>query len=184
VKENFLRALSFAGPDHVPYEGVVQIVRYADDMMWPGSSGVDAWGVGWESVQGEFVPMAKFHPFTDWDKAESFPLPDPANFRLHPEGERVLKEANREEVLLVSFQPHLFERACYLAGMERILTGVRPRNPVRTTVGCHWYRSQLVERGGSGATSSLSARLAAESPQATLARRHSRATGPWLPRHS
>jgi len=125
VKENYLRALSFADPDHVPFEGIMQVVRYQGDMMWFGESGLDPWGVGWESIQSEFMPMAKSHPFTDWDKAESFPIPDPADFRLHPEGKRLLDSANREEVLLFSMQPHVvLERGCMLAGMEEMFAGL------------------------------------------------------------
>jgi len=51
VKENHLRALSFASPEHVPYEEVIQFVRYQGDMLWMGESGVDCCGMGWESVK-------------------------------------------------------------------------------------------------------------------------------------
>lgn len=124
VKENYLRALSFNYPEHVPYEGVMQIVRYAGDMMWFGSSGLDCWGVGWESREPEFMPMAKAHPLTDWDLADTFPIPDPSDFDLHPDGKQLLKDAHRDEVMLVSFQPHVvLERACFLMGLERVLEG-------------------------------------------------------------
>lgn len=122
VKENYIRAISFTYPDHVPYEPVVQWLRYEGDMMWMGESGFDPWGVGWESVLDDFVPMPKVNPLKDWDKVETFPMPDPADFRLREDARYLLKTANREEILLFALQPHLFlERGCYLAGMERML---------------------------------------------------------------
>jgi len=124
-KENFVKALTFDWPDHVPYEDVVRVLRWKGDMMWFGESGTDPWGVVWESIQGEYMPLAKGHPLSTPEEVEAFLPPRVDKLELLEEVGGLSSVGANEEFLRFGFHPHTcLERAWMLMGMENFFVSL------------------------------------------------------------
>ncbi len=124
-KENYIRAITFTGPHHLPYEEVVRNLEFEGDMMWMGEEGVDRWGVTWHGVLAEYLPMVADHPIKSPQDMDRYRPPEPV-FRLKPSAEAMLETLNRDEWLLWGFHPNiLFERAWFLVGMDNLLVAIR-----------------------------------------------------------
>ena len=66
-RENWIRAVTFDYPHHIPYEDVIRNVEFEGDMMWMGEKGLDRWGVTWEYELEEYLPMVQDHPLKSPD---------------------------------------------------------------------------------------------------------------------
>ncbi|MDI7277301.1 MAG: uroporphyrinogen decarboxylase family protein [Anaerolineae bacterium] len=129
-KENYIRAITFAGPHHLPYEDVVRNVEFEGDMMWMGEEGTDRWGVSWRCVLPEYLPMVAEHPVKSPREMDLYRPPEPV-FRLKPSTQAMLESLDRERWLLWGFHPNiLFERAWFLVGLDNLLMAMR-QEPAR-----------------------------------------------------
>ena len=131
-KENYIRAITFNSPHHIPYEDVVRNVEFEGDMMWVGEAGTDHWGVAWEFELAEYLPMVQDHPLKSPHDMDHFQPPEPV-FRLKGSTLEMLEALDREQFLLMGFHPTiLFERAWFLMGMDNLLMAmIRDRERVR-----------------------------------------------------
>ena len=120
-KENYIRAITFDSPHHIPYEDVVRNVEFEGDMMWMGEKGTDHWGVTWEYELEEYLPMVKEHPLASPYDVDHYRPPEPV-FRLKRSTLEMLETMDREQFVLYGFHPTiLFERAWFLMGMDHLL---------------------------------------------------------------
>jgi uroporphyrinogen decarboxylase len=120
-RENWVRAVTFDHPHHIPYEDVIRNVEFEGDMMWMGEKGMDRWGVTWEYELEEYLPMVKDHPLKSPDDIDRYRPPGPV-FRLKQSTLEMLETVDRERFVLMGFQPTiLFERAWFLMGMDNLL---------------------------------------------------------------
>jgi uroporphyrinogen decarboxylase len=123
-KENYIRAITFASPHHIPYEDVVCQYEFEEDMMWMGERGTDRWGVRWDYRLAEYLPMVADHPIKDPEDLDRFQPPEPI-FRAKASTLEMMETLDREAVLLMGFHPTiLFERAWFLMGMENLLVAM------------------------------------------------------------
>ncbi|MDY6877243.1 MAG: uroporphyrinogen decarboxylase family protein [Chloroflexota bacterium] len=123
-KENYIRAITFDYPHHIPYEDMVHNMEFEGDMMWMGEAGTDRWGVTWEFELAEYLPMVQDHPLKSPHDLDHYHPPEPV-FRLKQSALEMLETINREQVLLQGFHPTiLFERAWFLMGMEDLLVAM------------------------------------------------------------
>ena len=120
-RENWIRAVTFGYPHHIPYESVIRNVEFEGDMMWMGERGLDHWGVRWEYELEEYLPMVQDHPIKNPDDLDRYRPPEPA-FRLKPSTLELLKDIQRDQFVLMGFHPTiLFERAWFLMGMDNLM---------------------------------------------------------------
>jgi uroporphyrinogen decarboxylase len=128
--ENYIRAITFRYPHHIPYEPVVRTAGWVGDMLWEGEAGTDHWGVTWEYELAEYLPMVKDPPIKSPDDLDHYQPPDPV-FALRPGAERLFTAPERDAYLVCGFHPNiLFERAWFLMGMDRLFVALvndRPR---------------------------------------------------------
>jgi uroporphyrinogen decarboxylase len=132
AKENYVRAMTFGNPHHIPYEEVVHALRFDGDMMWMGEQGRDRWGVQWEYRLAEYFPLVLEHPLKSPADMDSYQPPEPL-FRLKQSSLDELAPLDRDQLLVMGFHPGvLFERAWYLLGMDRLLVAtITDRERVR-----------------------------------------------------
>ena len=128
-KENYIRAITFDYPHHIPYEDVVHNLEFEGDMMWMGEAGTDRWGVTWEFELAEYLPMVQDHPLKSPHDMDHLQPPEPV-FRLKQSALEMLETIDRAQVLLQGFHPTiLFERAWFLMGMEDLLVAMLRDKP-------------------------------------------------------
>lgn len=128
-KENYLRAITFRNPHHLPYEDLARNVEFEGDMMWEGQRGYDRWGVRWEFVLGEYLPMVAEHPLRSPQDLERYRPPQPT-LRLKRSTLQMLETLDRDRYLLWGFHPNLvFERAWFLVGLENLLVAIMEERP-------------------------------------------------------
>ena len=120
-RENWIRAVTFSYPHHIPYEDVIRNVEFEGDMMWMGERGLDHWGVEWEYELAEYLPMVHGHPIKNPDDLDRYRPPEPV-FRLKQSTLERLEGIRRDQFVLMGFHPTiLFERAWFLMGMDNLL---------------------------------------------------------------
>lgn len=123
-KENYIRAITFGSPHHLPYEEVVRQYEFDGDMMWMGERGTDRWGVRWDYRLAEYFPMVVDHPLKDSADLDRFRPPEPV-FCPKASTLEMMETLDRDSVLLMGFHPTmLFERAWFLMGMENLLVAM------------------------------------------------------------
>ena len=119
ARENYLRAVTFRNPDHIPYEDVVRNLFFIGDMMWMEQRGYDIWGVGWDYELKEYLPMVVDHPIKRPEDIDHFRPPEPV-FQLTQAAVEFMKTEDLSSFVLSGFHPNiLFERAWFLMGMEQ-----------------------------------------------------------------
>lgn len=124
ARENYIRAITFDCPHHLPYEDIVRNVEFEGDMMWMGEQGIDRWGVRWDYRLTEYFPMVADHPLKDLSDLDRFRAPKPV-FRLKPSTVAMLGALNRDQHVLMGFHPSiLFERGWFLMGMENLMVAM------------------------------------------------------------
>jgi uroporphyrinogen decarboxylase len=122
--ENYVRAITFNYPHHIPYEPVVRTAGFVGDMMWEGEAGTDHWGVTWEYELAEYLPMVKDTPIKSPDDLDHYRPPEPV-FTLRPGAAGLFTAADRTDYLVSGFHPNvIFERAWFLMGMERLFVAL------------------------------------------------------------
>ena len=125
ARENYLAAIGFASPDHVPLgcESVGWSFQFEGNFR--KADWTDAWGVGWEVGVADTVPFPRHNPLPDLDRLGGYRVPDPDRLAF-PEGLRAaLASVNRaEHVVYGSLTYLLFERAWALAGLEGFLAAL------------------------------------------------------------
>jgi uroporphyrinogen decarboxylase len=122
TKENFLAAIHFQSPEHVPlgnepiyhtfqFEGNFQIADWTDH-----------WGVGWEVGLAGTVPFPKGNPLPNLDRLADYCIPDPNDLRFTDEMKDTLKQVDRGNQLVKGELTYLlFERAWAIMGMENFM---------------------------------------------------------------
>ena len=121
-KENYLAAVRFDGPDHVPLgcEDVVHSFQFQGNFQM--GDWTDAWGVGWETGLEGTVPFPKHNPLPDLDRLADFRWPDPDDLVFTPEQRDALAAVDRGEKLVCGGLTYLlFERAWAIMGMDNFL---------------------------------------------------------------
>jgi len=122
AKENFLEAIRFGSPEHVPL-GNEQIWHY---FQFAGNfhmeNWTDLWGVRWEiGIEGT-VPFPKGNPLPSLDRLDDFAFPNPGDLLFTDQMRPDLEAVDRAEKLVRGDLTYLlFERAWAIMGMDSFL---------------------------------------------------------------
>lgn len=124
-KENFLEAIFFGRPDHVPYENEEIWHRFSFEGIEKQANWTDCWGIGWEvSIEGA-VPFPNKNPLVELERLEDYKFPDPGRLELSDDNKNRLNSVDRGEKLIMGHMSYLlFERAWALMGMENFLVAL------------------------------------------------------------
>lgn len=124
-KENYLEAISFGKPSHVPYENEDIFFQFSFEGITKQANWTDSWGIGWEvSIEGT-VPFPVQSPLAEIERLEDYKFPDPGKLVLSDENKSRLKLVESREKLVAGHMSYLlFERAWALMGMENFLTAL------------------------------------------------------------
>ncbi len=122
LKENYLEAIQFGDPDHVPLgnEPIFHSLELAGNLRL--ENWTDPWGVRWEvGIEGT-VPFPKGNPLPSLDRLSDFRFPKPSELELTSEMADKLRAVNRSERIVVGHLTYLlFERAWAIMGMDGFL---------------------------------------------------------------
>jgi uroporphyrinogen decarboxylase len=122
AKENFLAAVRFEQPEHVPLanEGVGWGFQFEGNFRiedW-----TDLWGVRWEVGLEGTVPFPKGNPLPDLDRLSDYRFPSPDELVFTDDQRRSLAQVDRgEKVVTGNLTYLLFERAWAIMGMDNFL---------------------------------------------------------------
>ena len=121
-KENFLEAISFGKPDHVPCENEGILHQFSFEGIVKQADWTDSWGIEWKvSIVGT-VPFPVRYPLVDLERLEEYQFPDPDKLVLSDDDKYKLNSADHGEKLIIGQMSYLlFERAWALMGMENFL---------------------------------------------------------------
>lgn len=121
-KENYLRALTYDGPDYVPCPDEGFQVGVQLDGNFRHADWTDAWGVGWRTTLAEFVPFPKVNPLPSLDRLADYRFPDPGRLTIGEEMRATLARPDRERLFVTGNLTYfVFERAWALMGMDECL---------------------------------------------------------------
>ncbi len=141
LKENYLEAIHFGHPDHVPLGD--ESVSYSFQLEGNLRIGdwTDLWGVGWEVGLPETVPFPKGNPLPSLDRLADYRFPNPADLALTDDMKAELSRVDRGERLVIGELTYLlFERAWAVMGMENFLASL-----VTHPAGVHAFLHSIAE---------------------------------------
>ena len=122
AKENYLEAVRFGAPDHVPLanEGFLHSFQFAGNFRM--ANWTDLWGVRWEiGIEGT-VPFPKVNPLPSLDRLDDFVFPGPGDLIFSEEMRNELEAVDRGARLIQGTLVYLlFERAWSVMGMDNFL---------------------------------------------------------------
>jgi uroporphyrinogen decarboxylase len=121
-KENYLEAIHFGRPDHVPlaHEPVFHSFQLEGNLRI--DNWTDLWGVRWEVGLPETVPFPKGNPLPSLDRLADFRFPDPGQLGFTNDMRERLRAVDHGERLVVGELTYLlFERAWAIMGMDSFL---------------------------------------------------------------
>ena len=125
LKENYLEAIRFGDPDHVPLgnEGVIYSFQLEGNFRI--ADWTDLWGVRWEVGLADTVPFPKGNPLPSLDRLADYRFPDPADLVLTDGIKDALARVDRGEQLVMGGLTYLlFERAWAIMGMDNFLASL------------------------------------------------------------
>lgn len=125
AKENFIEAIRFGRPEHVPLMNEPVMHRFQLEGNFKAENWTDAWGTEWEVGIESTVPFPKGNPLTDIKKLADYKIPDPGGLIFNEDMKRSLTAINRSERLVTGDLTYLiFERAWAVMGMDNFLTAM------------------------------------------------------------
>jgi uroporphyrinogen decarboxylase len=125
LKENYLEAIRFGRPDHVPLgnEGIAHHFQF--DGNFHIADWTDHWGVRWEVGLPDTVPFPKGNPLPSLDRLHGYRFPDPGELVFSEEMRDALSHVDRTQTLVIGELTYLlFERAWAVMGMDNFLAGL------------------------------------------------------------
>ena len=125
AKENYLAAVYFGQPDHVPLGNEPISHSFELEGNFRMDDWTDLWGVRWQvGIEGT-VPYPKGYPLPSLDRLPDFSFPDPAQLVLTGEMQDQLRAVDRGERLIVGHLMYLlFERAWAIMGMDNFMAAL------------------------------------------------------------
>jgi len=134
-KENLIRAITRADPDHVPVRRMNGLVpglfKFYYDGATPPSNGTDHWGVEWAGgtpAASEWQPRVQGYAVNrplqnlSLSKVEDYPFPNPGEPGIM---DGKLDDVDGDQVFILGDLPFLLlERAHVLAGMEALFVAM------------------------------------------------------------
>ncbi len=125
LKENYLEAINFGQPDHVPLTNEPVINMFELEGNFRMESWTDLWGVRWEVGLEGVVPFPKGHPLLSLDRLSDYRLPSPSQLVFTEEMAAKLRAVDRSEKLVVGHLMYLlYERAWAIMGMDNFLAAL------------------------------------------------------------
>jgi uroporphyrinogen decarboxylase len=122
LKENFLEAIRFGKPDHVPNGSEDMTFGIELSGNFKVSDWTDLWGVRWEVGLKDTVPFPKGNPLLSLDMIDSYNPPSPAQLVLTEETKTALSKVDRSTKLVSGHLMYLlFERAWAIMGMDNFM---------------------------------------------------------------
>jgi uroporphyrinogen decarboxylase len=124
-RENFLEAIRFGRPDHVPLacEGIWQGVELAGN--YRGEDWTDSWGISWRVGIPGTVPFPHDNPLPTLDRLGDYHFPSPAALVYSEDARAGLAKVDRATTLIDGRLTYLlFERAWAIMGMENFLVAM------------------------------------------------------------
>ena len=122
AKENFLEAVRFGKPDHVPMD--CEPIWYGLQLEgnFRAEDWTDAWGVRWEVGLEGTVPFPKVNPLPSLDELADYEFPGAADLVLGEHARAELAAVDRGEKLVIGHLTYLlYERAWAVMGMDAFL---------------------------------------------------------------
>ncbi len=123
ARENFLEAVRFGSPEHVPLanEGIWHSLQFAGNFHM--ENWTDLWGVTWQiGIEGT-VPFPRGNPLPSLDRLDDFAFPSAGDLLFTDQMRRALATVDRGEKLIQGDLTYLlFERAWAVMGMDNFLT--------------------------------------------------------------
>jgi uroporphyrinogen decarboxylase len=125
AKENYLEAIRFGSPDHVPLGCEDIYLSFQFEGNFRMADWTDAWGVGWEMALAGTVPFPRGNPLPSLDALDDYAFPSPEDLVL-TDGSRASLDAVDRGAKLVSgdLTYLLFERAWAIMGMDNFLAAL------------------------------------------------------------
>ena len=121
-KENYLEAIRFGRPDHVPLADEPVFHSFQLEGNFRMDDWTDPWGVRWEVGLEGTVPFPKGNPLPSLDCLPDFRFPAPSQLVLTDDMRAGLRTADRGERLTIGHLMYLlFERAWAIMGMDNFL---------------------------------------------------------------
>lgn len=125
LKENYLEAVRFRRPDHVPLANEPIFHSFEFEGNFRMDDWTDLWGVRWEVGLEGTVPFPKGNPLPSLDRLSDFVFPDPDRLVLTDDMGDKLRAVDRGEFLVVGHLMYLiFERAWAIMGMDNFLAAL------------------------------------------------------------
>jgi len=125
LKENYLEAVRFGQPDHVPLANEPITHSFEFEGNFRMEDWTDLWGVRWEVGLEGTVPFPKGNPLPTLDRLSDYTFPDPGRLVLTAEMRDKLRLVDRGERVVVGHLMYLlFERAWAIMGMDNFLVAM------------------------------------------------------------
>jgi len=125
LKENYLAAVRFGHPDHVPLANEPIFHLFELEGNFRMDDWTDLWGVRWEVGLEGTVPFPKGNPLPSLDRLSDFRFPDPRQLVLSDDTRDKLRAVDRGQQLIIGQLMYLlFERAWAIMGMDNFLAAL------------------------------------------------------------
>ena len=136
-KENFLEAVRFGSPEHVPLTNESIWHSFQFEGNFRCETWTDGWGINWEVGLEGTVPFPKGNPLPSFDRLDDYRMPNPDDLIFTDEMQAGLRCVDRGQTLVCGQLTYLlFERAWAIMGMEGFLTALLT-HPAEAHVFCH-----------------------------------------------
>jgi uroporphyrinogen decarboxylase len=125
LKENYLEAVRFGRPNHVPLANEPIFHTFEFEGNFRMEDWTDLWGVRWEVGLKDTVPFPKGYPLPSLDRLSDFRFPGPGELLFTEKMQEGLRAVDRGERLVVGHLMYLlFERAWAIMGMDNFLAAL------------------------------------------------------------
>ena len=125
LRENYLEAVRFGRPDHVPLANEPIFHSFELEGNFRIENWTDLWGVRWEVGLEGTVPFPKGNPLPSLDRLPDYTFPDSSRLVLTDDMRERLRAVDRGERLVVGHLMYLlFERAWAIMGMDNFLVAL------------------------------------------------------------
>ncbi|MFB3882390.1 MAG: uroporphyrinogen decarboxylase family protein [Armatimonadota bacterium] len=149
LKENYLEAVRFGRPDHVPLanEPIIHSFEFEGNLRI--ENWTDLWGVRWEVGLAGTVPFPKGNPLPTLDRLSDYTFPTSDQLGFTEEMKDRLRPVDRGERLVIGHLTYLlFERAWAIMGMDNFLVALitHPREAHAYLHGIASYARDVFDR--------------------------------------
>jgi len=130
LKDNYLAAVRFGQPDHVPLANEPVIHSFELEGNFRMENWTDLWGVRWEVGLEGTVPFPKGNPLPSLDELSDYAFPSADRLVFGDDMRDGLRLVDRGEQIVIGHLMYLlFERAWAIMGMDNFLAALITHPP-------------------------------------------------------